>query len=154
MRKEKLTIALFLYVFIALGGCTWSWIEGHRYITIVNDSNIDIYAACDNVFPDTLFEEFNQTYHNYYPVESKSTARLGFNRPYMTYEDIFSNMKSDTLMVFIIKAKELDSICVDERTDWPCLLGDLKSLNDKLVLRRYYLTLSDLDKKDWTITYP
>ena len=54
------------------------------------------------------------------------------------WDDYFNNIKSDTLMIFVV----LDS---GQGSD---------GLKDHYtVLKRYDLTLQDIEKKNWTITY-
>ena len=56
-------------------------------------------------------------------------------------------------------AVKSDSICTDENINWKWYNDDEKEklylfLNEQIILKRYYCTLDDLDKMDWTITNP
>lgn len=144
-----------MFVFpIICNGCCKS-INGHQYIR-VNNTDRDIYVGEGTQYPDTLFDAWSVVYNNGgYHVP----ARLTYNclkQPYNdTWEANIRHFKTDTLILFIIDADSLIKICTDTLIDWSTFSfqRDLLALNERMVLKRYYQTIDDLDRLDWTITY-
>jgi hypothetical protein len=118
------------------GPCDSQW---DQRLTLFNNTDSNCYIVHSSMYPDTSFKNTMYNYSeskervNYAEKKSKSTIAE------LCWDDYFNNIKSDTLMIFVI----LDAGQGRE------------NLKDHYtVLKRYDLTLKDLEKKNWTITYP
>lgn len=114
--------------------------EDYRF-ELFNKSDRSVYIDFGYTYPDTSIG----TYHvaddpvsfKVLPDQEKSIMVR------CCWEGIFSSqIESDTLMVFIFEASVIES------TPW-----DTVKVN-YLVLKRYDLSLQDLQSMNWTITYP
>lgn len=118
-----------------------------RYpLFLVNKSNQSLayYLAIDDgissntAYPDTLLPVDKITSGTVPPFETKMIEDSG-----LKWEIIFDTyLPQDTLSVFIFNADTLSSV------SWS------KIREEYLILKRYDLSLSDLEEMDWTITYP
>lgn len=117
----------------------------HKRISFINNTNKDVYVIKNTLgYPDT-------NYYHYDPSptlsqkEYKVNSNTSTNSPLQLlacYEDVMKEKKSDTLMVFVFDAQLLETISWDT----------VKAKN--LYLKRYDLSLQDLQKNNWTIRYP
>ena len=122
-------------------------------ITVVNNSDRDIYCPISTRYPDTLKIEYHAEAGD---LESRVNAHSSINS-LLHREDgvsLFKRIPSDTLLIFVLDAPTIDSIGSGQ--DWSPVY---KSMNDKqlydwLVKKHYVLSLDDLEQLDWTITYP
>lgn len=164
MRLFTRIIALCSFILTLMVSCEYKDKPGaHRHINFVNNSDKDIYVSYSPYVPnDTLCTEIMQTHLNpqLYKVEAYSandfTVSLYWNT---TWENYISNLTLGAIIVFVHDAVKSDSICTDENINWKWYNDDEKEklylfLNEQIILKRYYYTLDDLDKMDWTITYP
>lgn len=147
--KKKLLILFFILFF--LYGCVLLE-KGHNYILFVNNSNDDIYVTLSYYYPDSIFHHswgaisFNEQETK---VNAKSssdnTLRLYWGD---TWEIKFqTQIESDTLIVFVLN--------VDSINSWEVRNNSIKGYNpDDAVLKRYYLSLDDLNRMNWAIYYP
>jgi len=108
---------------------------------IVNNADYSIYVYTSVLYPDTnsykLFSNIEASMTRGGKTEAHSTKSTFIP---CTLEAFFKNhVKSDTLMVFFIK---------DEGQ------GEDHLKDHHTVLKRYDLTLQELENKNWTITYP
>lgn len=117
----------------------------HKTIAIVNRTDRDIYVQGQRAYPDTL-----SMVHTTSPVSNayyfKVAAHETSDRPLANrdcWESDFGTalLPSDTLMIFIFDAD------VVENTSWESVT------NDYMVLKRYDLSLEDLERMDWMISY-
>ena len=148
MKKTILLLLLITTVF----GCK-IFDEGHNCILIVNNSEKDIYVVQSYDYPDTIFHHswIGISYNEY---KTKVEANSYSDAPLFlywgdTWETKFaykSIIPSDTLIVFVLN---VDSIDLWEHKD----LSKKYNPNDA-VLKRYYLSLNDLNNMNWTITFP
>lgn len=132
-------------------------IDGHQSIRFTNNSDRDIYVYGSVQYTDTLFFSWNVVFHNSgYLVPARSTCDCLELRYNSTWEYAINTTPSDTMIVFFIDADSLTRVCTDQTIDWSKfdVSTDLLPYNERMVLRRDYYTLDDLDKMDWTITYP
>lgn len=146
------SLYVFLIAVLLLNGCVRLEKIGHHHIFITNNSDSDIYVDAEICYPEYPDVEFIQ----YGIVLDKSGYRLAAHSsgdclPMRgPYESIFD--KYDTLVVFYIDAAILDSLWQND------LIGHdsnrYQYLNDLMVLKREYLTYSDLNNKNWSLTYP
>jgi hypothetical protein len=58
------------------------------------------------------------------------------------WEDVFKSLPSDTLSIFIFRAKTISYY------DWQLIRNNYK------ILKRYDISLGDLKQKKWIIPYP
>ena len=61
---------------------------------------------------------------------------------YGCFEDLLQSLKKDTLFVYVFDAE------IVETTPWDTVLAN------NLILKRYDLSLEDLQNMNWTIIYP
>lgn len=83
------------------------------------------------------------------PVSSDNTNKvLPFSENktalwyYGCFEDLLQSLKKDTLFVYVFDAE------IVETTPWDTVLAN------NLILKRYDLSLEDLQNMNWTIIYP
>jgi hypothetical protein len=117
-------------------------LDGTDYrLKIKNNTSKYLYYNDQNGYPDTTIEEFNNiSLKDSYLIDPNSERRIPTQVP---WERIFEkNLKSDTLMIFIYDA------AVIENTTWDTVKAKY------MILKRYDLSLEDLQRMNWTITYP
>ncbi|MFN8208940.1 MAG: hypothetical protein U0T82_16260 [Bacteroidales bacterium] len=114
--------------------------EEYLKLRINNTTNAPIYTAWTRDFPDTTFTYMlNPTLNPQTDrVEAKSLQKKHY---YSLTNDIFDAWV-DTISVFIFDAQLLDS------TPWDTVKAKY------LVLKRYDLSLDDLNRMNWIINYP
>jgi len=135
---------LLIFVLFSSNTCEKEDDECHKSILFVNNCENSIYILWDTSYPDTV-------YFGHGPGPEVESANLIL--PHETslkpiqerscWEEIIAGdrIPSDTLMVFVFDA-------YIENTDWSDVV------NDYMVLKRFDLSLEDLEKMDWTIAYP
>ena len=121
--------------------------NNHNNITFYNGTGTALYIAQDTKYPDTTITDLgvlNQP--EIYKVEAYSFNYEALSlHPHDTYEMTFKGYKgnkiipSDTLMVFVFDAEKLEKR--DSHVKYSLLV-------------RYDLSLKDLQKNNWTLTYP
>lgn len=165
--KSQIISALCLTMFLGLG-CQkepTNKTGAHKCIYFVNNSDVNILVSkAPYMPPDSLCYEIMQTYNNpqYTKVASHSTSStaLGLYRYRKdTWENYLSVLSSGTVIVFVHNASISDSICADKNINWNYLnereRDSLYSyLNEQIIIKRYTLTLKDLETLNWTISYP
>lgn len=110
----------------------------HKHVTIINNTNNAIYyIASGRIFPDTLTLYPNPTGNQYYRIEA-SSIKKDMYRYCLEYDFEIQRI----WMYFIFDAHLL------ETTPWDTVVKKY------MILKRYDLTLEDMQKSDWTITYP
>ena len=118
----------------------------HHSITVVNQSEKDIYVHEYLGYPDTVYFK-----HGPNPVlspelnkvkagESNTNALWGRDCWEIEFENFI--VPSEKIMIFIFDAQVLES------TSWDTVVSNY------MVLKRYDLSLEDLKQLDFTITYP
>lgn len=118
----------------------------HHYMMIINNSSFTIYAHMGFKYPDTL--GFTGQFPS--PLVNDEKFRVlpgGENTDAVFLHDncLEARIKSkicpsDTMMVFLFRE---DSLLANDWEDAP-----------NFVLKRYDLTIDDLNAINWTITYP
>jgi hypothetical protein len=144
--KHLSVVILNVVVIFFLVACCKDDANCHKTIAFNNASEKDVYVTFDRYYPDTLY-----IFHSESPTsESENTkvlSKSSSNRP-LDNEDCWEsdfNYKPqplDNLMVYVFDAEIL------ETTDWSVVA------HNYLVLKRYDLSLEDLQGMNWTITYP
>jgi len=110
----------------------------HNSMAFINNSNKTVYVDFSYGYPDTLIN-FNLSYEAkpYCKVNSNSTGNpLEVRYAYETM------LEDDTLMVYVFDA------AVVESTPW----DTIKAIY--MVLKRYDLSLQDLEEMNWTVSHP
>jgi len=109
----------------------------HTSITIFNNSDKAIYFHISPAYSDTLILDFNPTEANKdFKIEKFSSKKDIFRS---CIEGKFYN--SSEIRYFIYDAQILDS------TPWDTIV------NNYMILKRFDLSLEDLQKMNWTISY-
>lgn len=143
---------LLLFSFISFSSCgdkVPKYCEGgwDTRLKIVNNSANGIYVMHSAAYPDTnSYSSLNNYSISKFSVGYVNANSNNIQRERCTWDNYFTkNVKSDTLMIFII---------LDEGQGGSLHL-DLEKLKERhTVLKRYSLTMQDLEKQNWTITYP
>lgn len=110
-------------------------------LNFVNNSDIPIYVSTCDSYKDT-----NYVYVNYYPVNNPDKYKIQPNEtkspisPIGTWERVYE--EQEMLAFYVFDAYIL------ETTPWDTVKSKY------LVLKRYDLSFEDLEKMNWTITYP
>jgi hypothetical protein len=119
--------------------------ECHKYISVQNLSDKNIYVEYVSGYPDTNAFA-NEPSPAIYPERNKVLSgqpNLLALQSRNCWEDNFKSfVTSDTLMVYIFDGQVLDSLPWDS----------VKAKN--LILKRYDLSLQDIHQMHWSITYP
>lgn len=135
MRSLSIIIMILL-----LGGCVDRHENDncHKHVTIINNSNSPIYfISSGRKYPDTLTLYPNHTGNQYYMIGEFSQGK-DIYRYCLEYDF----KRQSIWMYFIFDAHLL------ETTPWDTVVKNY------MILKRYDLTLEDMQKSDWTITYP
>lgn len=115
----------------------------HKIIKYINNSNMELYVHVSGSYPDTTFArgEFPNPIvselNRILPHETNTmalAARYGFEEEF--------KYSYDTLMIFVFDGQVLKT------TPWETVQQDY------IVLKRYDLSLEDIKRMNWTITYP
>ena len=142
----KYIFGYIIVVFLALSvfSCRYVEDENHHYfIRIGNHSRQAVYFACSSNYPDTTTYEFGVLFspqiYKTLPGEVNTSALENRN----TWEFMFSSeyrfSPHDTLMIFVFDAKKLEV-----KNDHV----------DNAFLMRYDVSLQDLQRVNWYLTYP
>jgi hypothetical protein len=137
--KKVLIIILFLPLFF---GSQCHKDECHENILFINNSNIPLYILGDSNYPDTLSFSSCGGFIKDLKVNAQSSSNYPLERR-SCYESLFGyEIKSNILMVYVFNADTVDN------NSWSYIIDNYK------VLYRYELTLEDLQRMNWTVTYP
>ena len=142
-----LTVGLLVYIICAAVSCESEESDNcHTAIIFSNNSLKDVHIRAFNGGGERIpisLEEYRSTALTQYKVISgEQDNRRATDDGYCREENFKSAMFSDTLKFYILDA------FVVENTPWEVVARDY------LVLKRYDLSLSDLQKLDWRVTYP
>lgn len=123
-------------------------------IAFVNNSDSDIYCEWSPYYPDTLRIDYHTIIGNPWGRVSAHSSTRNIIPGTFDWVTTFEDIPSDTLLIFVLDAITIDSI--GSLQNWSPIY---KSMNDKqlydwLVKKRYAFSLEDLERLDWTITYP
>jgi len=138
----KNAILSFLVVgFITLTACfSCDGPKGHYELNVVNNSTNDIYMYYGANYPDTTIKEYNPAVSSSsYLIKNKSSNSINNGDP---IEFRFKEHRSDTIIFFLFDATIAKTI------PWDSVMKNY------LVLQRFDLSLEDLVRLNWTITYP
>ncbi len=116
----------------------------HKIITFVNKTNKTIYVERSEDYP--VFEAYK---YDSDPLNNSNTTKVSANESSQNvlpsygncYEKMYPSIKSGILMVYIFDGPTL------ETQGWDYIK------TNNLVLKRYDLTLQNLEDMNWIITY-
>jgi hypothetical protein len=145
---KKINIIILLISLLFLGSnCNKEDDVCNKTITVINNSEKAIYVICETHYPDTLFfGHFSSPTLD--SINNKILAKSSNNRSLLNrdcWEAVFNHgvqIPSDTLMVYVFDAEVLENM------DWADIV------HDYMVLKRYDLSLQDLERMNWTVEYP
>lgn len=130
-------------------------LEPDHKIAFVNNSDSDVYCPWSSHYPDTLKVEYHTVVGNHW---CKIYAHSKVNNIIPGIADwvsIINNIPSDTLLIYVLDANAMDSIGSD-LDEWISLYHSMddKQLYDRLVKKHFVYSLEDMERINWTITYP
>lgn len=108
-------------------------------LKVINKSDMTINANFDQSYPDTTLGFYSPFYKGAENAATNETITLVRGG---TWENAFKDVINQKLMVFVFDAS------IVEKTPWDTISKKY------LILKRYELSLEDLQKLKWTITYP
>lgn len=119
--------------------------ECHKTITFKNATSDTLYVVSSFHYPDTTTlvgisnPELDPNFTKVFPNESNTQVQWGRD---CIESDFKFSIPSDTMMIYVFDAKVL------KETQWDTVKANY------MVLKRYDLSLQDLESMYWTITYP
>lgn len=132
-------IKIFILLILAVSGCRKDYYDTR--LNFVNNSDSSIYVSISDFYKDTSY-----VYVNYYPGNAPEKYKIQpyetktSIKPIGTWERVYE--EQDTLAFYVFDAQ------VIETTPWDTVKAKY------LVLKRYDLSLDDLQRMNWIITYP
>jgi len=135
MKNFVIIISICLAYFTACCSCKHE--NCHKKIIIINNSNKSIYYHPNSSNSDTLILDYNPTSIDGFKIEKLSSKNDYYNS---CIEGRFYDSK--TIRYIFYDAQIL------ETTPWDTVRAKY------LILKRYDLSLEDLQRMNWTITYP
>ena len=117
----------------------------HKTITFKNTTTDTLYVVSSFQYPDTSTfvgipnPVLDPNFTKVLPNESNTQVLWGRDCIELAFKDL---IPSDTMMIYVFDAKVL------EGNTWETVKANY------LVLKRYDLSLEDLKKNNWMITYP
>ena len=137
-------IILFFSAILLLVSCdATNTANCHKIITVVNKTNKTIYIDKSGDYPETDFTKLiGDPKFSYNKVDANVSTNAVLPSFGSCYENIYKNsVPSGTMMVFVFDGPTL------ETQGWDYIK------TNNLVLKRYDLTLKNLEDMNWTITY-
>ena len=148
LNTNILIITITLFFITTSNICRKDTKDCHYHIKVNNLTNKVLYSAAADNYPDTFSIDKTMVSPILGGGESHRIDPMGITEGSLSisrcYEDDFSNglLPNKVLMIYIFDENVLRTISWDT----------LKAKN--LYLKRYDLSLEDLRKNNWTITYP
>jgi hypothetical protein len=145
--KAKIYIltACMSFLFLALT-CYRESDNCHVTINLRNDSNMRIYIKVEGFYPKTYihFDVTGKEAHEVNPgdINNKGLKARSCYEDALRYNSYNSYFPADTIMVFVYDAELV------ENTPWE------RVEREYLILKRYDLSLQDLQNLNWLLTYP
>jgi hypothetical protein len=137
MKRLKLSLVYKMLLVLSLSSCKNDYYDFR--LKVVNNSNKSIYADYYQSYPDTTLAA-NSKFGNFdKKVNPNGTITLGRGG---TWERAFKEDIQQKILVFIFDAS------IVENTPWDTIRSKY------LVLKRYDLTLKDLDSLNFKAAYP
>lgn len=143
MNKMLITLIISSILLISIK-CVDNDKNCHNTISFQNTSSKTVYVEYLGGYPDTTYFKYEPN-----PVLSPEVSKAlpgETNKRALEsrscWEDKFKDLiKSDTVMIYVFDAQVLES------TAWDTVVKKY------LILKRYDLSLQDLQKSNWTVTY-
>jgi len=140
MRKFKIVIIMLLIPFLMGGSCDNDDENCHDRIYFLNKTSRTLYVKKED---SAILSRYNgYPYSDSYKVLSNENNYTAFFNVFSGRSDCYENTLKDTLYIFIF---EEDVLANHSWTD---------VVDKNLVLQRYNLSLQDLQKLNWQISYP
>lgn len=143
---RKINILLWLSVLLLLVcNCERENENCHKTITFINKTESTLYVTSAYEYPDTMAFRtgpnpiLDPNFTKVLPKETNTQVLWSRDCIELAFKDL---IPSDTLMIYVFDGQILDT------TPW-----DIVKENH-LVLKRYDLSLKDLRRLGWIITYP
>lgn len=138
-----ITYMVVILIFLAIDCIPKNRENCNGIISFKNNSSKTLYITRNYYYTDTTTLIISN------PVSSDNTNKvLPFSENktalwyYGCFEDLLQSLKKDTLFVYVFDAE------IVETTPWDTVLAN------NLILKRYDLSLEDLQNMNWTIIYP
>lgn len=134
----KIMIRSFLLIML-FTGCWRNYYDTR--LTFINNSQKSIYVSISDIYKDT-----NYVFVNYNPANMPNEYKILPNetkvpiKPIGSWEKVYSNQSK--LSFYVFDAQIMETI------PWDTIKAKY------LVLKRYDLSLKDLQQMNWTIIYP
>lgn len=138
----KIIVLLFFTLVLCSNSCEKAPFVDKAYrIIVINNSSKDVYVHkadldAERQYPDTLLPTSNATFLK---IPAK---KRGYFDSKTTWEENVKDLPSDTLSVFFIDGSTF------ENEEWDTIRDEY------LIIERYDLSIEDLEKSNFTITYP
>ena len=139
MKTIKIILITISTIFVMLSSCDTNNKYFDTRLKVINNSDKAIYADFYQSYPDTTLSKlfhFANSAHKVMPHETFTLGRGG------TWEQAFQEQIYQKLLVYIF-----DAVVVDN-TPWDTIRKNY------LILKRYELTLKELDSLNFKIIYP
>jgi|WetSurMetagenome_2_1015567.scaffolds.fasta_scaffold293107_2 hypothetical protein len=140
MKAIKMIAIISIQLILMANSCK----EGGSYydykLKVINKSNMTIYAEYTMSPIDTLLP-YTQSPFNHSPDKAAPNGTITLGRG-GSWEDAFNKVVNQKLRIFIFNASIVDD------TPWETVKKNY------IILKRYDLSLHDLDSLNWTIKYP
>jgi len=135
---------LFLYIILMSGQCRDPG-NCHQLINIVNNSDYDVVISHSTFYPDSIsdFGRTNDSFNPPIPAHGTGKLRLIFDNGCMEFlmKDT-GTFRYGIMMLFFFDRQVYETVSRDT------------IVKNRMYLRKYDLTLEDLEASNWTITYP
>jgi hypothetical protein len=140
MKTIKMIAIISIQFILMANSCK----DGESYydyrLKVINKSNMTIYAEYTMSQIDTLLP-YTDSPFNHSPDKTTPNGTITLGRG-GSWEDAFNEDTTQKLRIFIFNASIVDN------TPWDTIKKNY------MILKRYDLSLDDLNKMNWTITYP
>ncbi len=150
----KKNITLFLIELIILINSCDKFEPDHK-IAFVNNSDSDVYCSWGSHYPDTLKIEYHTVAGDHWSKVNAHSKVSNIIPGLYDWVSIIETIPSDTLLIFVLDANTMDSIGPGH-LNWNPIYHSMddKQMYDWLVKKHFTLSVEDLERLDWTITYP
>ena len=139
MKKTKLIFVIGIQIILMANSCVHNNYYDFR-LKVINKSNKTIYAETSGAYPDTSLV-FTVSPFNHNPDKAAPEGTINIVHG-GSWEEAFNGNIHQKLIVFIFDAAIADNM------PWDTIKKKY------LILKRYDLTLNDLDSLNFKVTYP
>ena len=134
--KNTFKLSILLFFLLSASACKDPPFDRVYSFWLENKSDKFINFLVSDTYPDTTIPD---TYNKIKGVSSGSKASYD---SYKKWEDVFDKLPSDTLSIFIFSDNTISNY------DWQIIRTNY------MILKRYDISLDDLENQKWIITYP